>query len=337
MKPSFTLIFGGLFFAFILHSIWNLLLIFQAPVCQKGDVCYTSYLNLGPDLDLLVFTTDKRRNNEQQILAVSNFNYEESFERYVCIIQVQCHMSLLLFKYNLNIVCFRELMIDLPESVRNNGTMLIHTIVLPSRNNNKELTISKAVRVADAYHLKDTLTQYMVPKSSTFNLLKEETKKQYVKPVIHLRTKYSVMICTDNLNIPHNNIPNEIINLLRINSKGQFLPMVIQDFFQTRLRDLEEVNQGTTNVKILYTYNPATIGKFKFLMQMQMTFQHFLSLGFTEKDVDEVKGVFADTNVYLLCATVFIGSIHVRATQPSSRIHEFYMIILSVVIGLLVF
>lgn len=35
------------------------------------------------------------------------------------------------------------------------------------------------------------------------------------------------------------------------------------------------------------------------------------NLGFSPKDVDEVKEIFAEANIYLLIGTLLIGSIHV--------------------------
>lgn len=210
-----------------------------------------------------------------------------------------------------NIIYYREIAIDISKRVRNNGSLFLHIVVIPSKNFEKPLSLNEAKQVADSTYIKGKLTQYAVPKSSTFNLLKDESKVQAVKPATHLTTKFAVMMCNEELNIPDSDIPVEIIKLLRINHKRQFLPIVIQDFLQTRLRDLEEITPETKNTKFLLSYSPTSIGKLKFLIQMEMTFSNFLALGFTMKDVDEVKGVFADTNVYLLCATVFIGSIHV--------------------------
>lgn len=34
--------------------------------------------------------------------------------------------------------------------------------------------------------------------------------------------------------------------------------------------------------------------------------------GFTKKDVDEVKGIFSESNLYLLCGTMLIASVHVN-------------------------
>jgi hypothetical protein len=39
--------------------------------------------------------------------------------------------------------------------------------------------------------------------------------------------------------------------------------------------------------------------------------QSFKQLDFNDKDIDEVKGIFADTNLYLLAGTVFISAMHV--------------------------
>lgn len=189
--------------------------------------------------------------------------------------------------------------------------MLIHTVIIPSKANAKTLSLYQAKHVLDSTYLQGTLTQYVIPKSATFNLLQESAKQTDIKPVTHVKTKYAIMMCNEEVNIPHSNPPVELIGHLRINNKRQFLPIIIEDFLQTRLRDLEEISPDIKETQFMFIYNPSSIGKFKFMTQMEVTFNNFLTLGFTEKDVDEVKGVFADTNLYLLCATVFIGSVHV--------------------------
>lgn len=173
------------------------------------------------------------------------------------------------------------------------------------------MSLNEVRRIPDASVVKGLLTQHAIPKSYTFNLLKDESKKQSIKPVTHLKSKYFIIMCTEELNVPDTNVPMEIMRLLRINSKRQIMPMIIQDFLQSRLRDLQEITPSMTSTNFTFGYNPYSVGKLKFLIQMESTFTHFLQFGFTEKDVDEVKGVFADTNLYLLCATVFIGSVHV--------------------------
>lgn len=206
---------------------------------------------------------------------------------------------------------FRELTIDIPKTIRNNSTLYIHTVVLPSSRFEKSL--KSAIRTQDAVHVKGELTEYAHPKSQAYNLLSESNNKNKTKTlrVNHLKTKYIITMCIGDLDIPHQNIPVEIVKFLRVNDKGEFLPILYEHVLQNKLRDLEEINEAMETANITYSYNPISIGMFKFYIHMGLTFENFRNLGFTDKDIDEIKEVFADTSLHLLCATMFVASLHV--------------------------
>lgn len=160
--------------------------------------------------------------------------------------------------------------------------------------------------------MKSRLTKFAVPVSAAYNLLKDSNKRQSLKPVTHLRSRYVINMCVDELEMPHSYIPAEIVRYIRLNNKKQLLPIVQQDVLQMRLRDLVEITPDTFQKQFTFIYTPNKFGKMRFMAQIEATLYRFFDLGFTEKDIDEVKGVFADTNFYLLSATVFIGSVHVK-------------------------
>ncbi|KAB0792105.1 hypothetical protein PPYR_14066 [Photinus pyralis] len=285
MRPSFTLLFIVIFMLFICHSLWNLIDIFRAPPCNKGDTCFASYLNSEPPLELLIYTSETvTPSNAILIYNSYNFDYFKQLDE--------------------------ELSIDIPPKTRNNGSLYIHVIIMPRRKVDKALRLQEAAHARDAIYLKKKLTHYAVPKSSTFNLLKDEEKQQTIKPVAHLKGRFAITMCVDQLNMGSLNVPVELLRHIQINSDKQFLPIVQQDFMQTRLKDLIEITGDSREMAFTFTYAPSSIGKIRFLLQIEATLTQFLSLGFTEKDLDEIKGVFADTNLYLLCATFFIGSVH---------------------------
>lgn len=200
---------------------------------------------------------------------------------------------------------------ELTKNVRKNGTLLIHSVIIAKRKTSEELSLREAIRDPVASVIKGYLTQYAVPKSYAFNLLKEQGKEQSVKPVTHIKSRYGVLMCTEQLHIPHAGIPLEVVRHLRVNNNYEFLPIVLEDIMQTRLKDLIEITDDSKSVTFTYVYSPVAFGKLRFLLQIEATLKQFLTLGFTEKDLDEIRGVFADTNLYLLCATMAIGSVHV--------------------------
>lgn len=82
-RPSFTLIFSGLFIAYVLHSIWSLANLFITPKCTK-EPCLQSYLNSNPTLKILLYTSEYPRPSSKkatQILYLEKFDYDVSFER----------------------------------------------------------------------------------------------------------------------------------------------------------------------------------------------------------------------------------------------------------------
>lgn len=87
------------------------------------------------------------------------------------------------------------------------------------------------------------------------------------------------------------------------------------DFLRSRLRDLVEVSKDIKKTNFTVSYIPVSIGRLRLLLHVESSLLSMKKLGFTDKDIDEVKGIFADTNIYLLCGTVLIGSLHVCIYQ----------------------
>ncbi|KAG5887915.1 hypothetical protein JTB14_003012 [Gonioctena quinquepunctata] len=285
MRPVFNYILLGLFFAFILKSVYSLYSIFQTPDCNNAAVCYKSILNTKPKLDLYVFVSDNSKSgNFDEVLYLDNFDYNSQIKR--------------------------EVSLELSKSARNNGSLFIHTIIVPSNSIIEEASIHNLVKIPESTYVKSRLTKYAVPISASFNLLKDESKTASMKPVSHLRSNYPVIMCTEYLDIPHDDIPMELVRQLRVTRNRQVLPLCQADVLNMRLKDLVEITPETKRLNLTYVFSPVSFGKMRFLLQIETTLREFMALGFTEKDLDEVKGVFADSNLYLLCATMFIGSIH---------------------------
>lgn len=91
----------------------------------------------------------------------------------------------------------------------------------------------------------------------------------------------------------------------------KFLPIIQHNVLKSRMSHLLLLNNSMTKVNVTVNVSPASYGIFRLALHVSLAFEHLHSLGFSEKDVDDVKGIFADTNLYLLSATVLIASFHV--------------------------
>ena len=92
--------------------------------------------------------------------------------------------------------------------------------------------------------------------------------------------------------------------------KKTYLPMIFIDELSMRLRDLVKINKTDEKVTFNVEYSPISFGKLRLFNQFQASLGGLHGMGFTEKDTDEVKGIFADTNLFLLLVTFGVSAIH---------------------------
>ncbi|XP_069672324.1 lipid scramblase CLPTM1L [Periplaneta americana] len=300
--PSLSLILSGLFIAYIGHSVWTLAQLFVPPKCHVGEKCLTSYLHNKPNLQLVLFTSVKSAPTTQK--DVSFVDAREDFDY--------------------NVPSEKKLTISIPPSTRQNGSLYLHLFTFPrpkQQSDTKQWDYWRLKQESMAVYTRIRLTQYHIPEASTFKLLEgsSETKpnsngvreqKQTEQRVTHLKSRVTFNILTDDITLPSKDLPPEIARLLAVTSKMEFLPVVVYDFLNNRLRDLIHITNNHSSIDIMFLYSPISIGKLRLMLHVETALRSILSLGFTEKDVDEMKGIFADTNLYLLCITVSVAALH---------------------------
>ncbi|XP_055607225.1 lipid scramblase CLPTM1L isoform X2 [Uranotaenia lowii] len=288
--PSISVILCTIFMCYISHSVYTLVKLFTTPVCSQKP-CFHSYLANNPKLQLLFFmsTTSNPIGSEvKKIETIRSFEYNNEFTR--------------IFD------------VDIPAKTRRNGSLFMH-VVLAANNDNLEWNSIK--RDGPTVIQKLLLTEYELPRASTFRLLGESDNEAdsvdnrfSSKPVTHIRTKLYLNILTELFEMSAADVPPELARFVRINYKDQFLPIIHVDFLKTRQQDLVQVTSKMSNISIEFNYAPIGVGKLKLLAHVELALQALQKMGFTKKDLNEVKGIFSDTNLYLLCGTVFVGSIH---------------------------
>jgi len=162
------------------------------------------------------------------------------------------------------------------------------------------------------------LTQYSIPQAETFNLLGDEAKpvsggtpQDRSRPVAHLRSKIAISVMSDRITMTPKQIPGDIGHVMQLTkNRKQYLPILFVDELTMRLKDLRIINSTDTSSEIEILYKPISFGKLRLFLQFSGALGSMHGMGFTDKDTDEFKGIFADTNLVLLLITFGVSAIH---------------------------
>ncbi|KAM6899943.1 lipid scramblase CLPTM1L [Xenentodon cancila] len=312
LKTSFTTLIVGVFVVYVLHTCWVMYGIVYTKPCDnpKGHNCITPFLAGSPKLQLSVYTALQSNANGGHTLIhkEEDFDVNSKFERIVNV--------------------------SLPKKTCNNGTLYALIFV-----NQAGLSPWQDPRQV---HLVAQLTTYMVPKPPEISLISgedqteghtQETQKKKRhdgnpttgtgakdgatsssdRPVSHWRSRLTLNIVSDHFLFDREYLPSDVHRYLRVFQNGKkmvYLPLLFVDELSNRVKDLQEINSTSMELPLTISYDPISLGRLRFWIHMQDAVYSLQQFGFTEKDADEIKGIFVDTNLYFLALTFFVAAFH---------------------------
>ncbi|ETN63976.1 hypothetical protein AND_004296 [Anopheles darlingi] len=287
---SLTSLCGIAFLCYVLHSTYTLYVLFRAPQCT-GTPCYRSQLTKGKFLQLSLFTSPLANPpNGGKVAKLGTLNPFDPF-----------------------LELDRSFTFPLPKETRSNGTLYLFAVLTKgAKSHDWDEVRSQSTSVIKKF----ALTHYMVPKTATINLLndkggsKKPNRFTNQKRIAHIRQNVFLNIITEQFSVSPRDVPAELARDIRITPDNLVMPIIRSDFAKEKLSDLVEIDPAAKEATITIHYAPCSAGKIKMLAQIERAMSDLMALGFSEKDIDEVKSIFSDTNVYLLCGTIVISSVH---------------------------
>uniref|UniRef100_A0A672HND6 Lipid scramblase CLPTM1L n=1 Tax=Salarias fasciatus TaxID=181472 RepID=A0A672HND6_SALFA len=305
LKTSFTSLIVGVFVVYVLHTCWVMYGIVYTKPCDspKGLNCITPFLAGNPKLQLSIFTALRSNADGGHTLIhkEEDFDVSSKFERTVNV--------------------------SLPKKTRNNGTLyaliFVHQAGLSPWQDPRQV------------HLVAQLTTYMIPKPPEISLISGEDQAQKEAaqkkkqpghpaagrpatsasdhPVSHWRSRLTLNIVSDHFVFDRESLPSDVHRYLRVFQNGKkmvYLPLLFVDELSNRVKDLVEINSTSTELPLTISYDSISLGRLRFWIHMQDAVYSLQQFGFTEKDADEIKGIFVDTNLYFLALTFFVAAFH---------------------------
>ncbi|XP_048259970.1 cleft lip and palate transmembrane protein 1-like protein [Haliotis rufescens] len=290
MGFSLTWIIAIAFLAYIGHSLWVLYTLFHPTPCVETvrGACIHPYMKRNPTLELKVFTSMKehrvRESDLDLVWRCDNFSMEEKVETTVNV--------------------------SIPSKTRKNGTLFLHAFVYPVGHN--------SLFGSYATHHTTKITAYALPQAQFINLLgdrKQESGDDVGKTVpdktlTHWKQKVTINVMADLIPFDRRAIPGEVYKYLKTSPEGDYLPIVFIDELGFRTKDLLPINETSTEMPLTITYSSISVGKLRMWTNVLESFKMLNNLGFTDKDTDEIKGIFADTNLNFLLLTFTIAAFH---------------------------
>uniref|UniRef100_A0A8C4EMN3 Lipid scramblase CLPTM1L n=1 Tax=Dicentrarchus labrax TaxID=13489 RepID=A0A8C4EMN3_DICLA len=294
LKTSFTTLIVGVFVVYVLHTCWVMYGIVYTKPCDhpKGDNCITPFLAGNPKLQLSIYTAlrPNAEGGHTLIHKEDEFDVDSKFERIVNV--------------------------SLPKKTRNNGTLyaliFVHQAGVTPWQDPRQV------------HLVAQLTTYMVPKPPEISLIsgEDQTKvlscskapaESEIHPASHWRSRLTLNIVSDHFMFDREYLPSDVHRYLRVFQNGKkmvYLPLLFVDELSNRVKDLVEINSTSIELPLTISYDSISLGRLRFWIHMQDAVFSLQQFGFTEKDADEIKGIFVDTNLYFLALTFFVAAFH---------------------------
>uniref|UniRef100_A0A4W4FT43 Lipid scramblase CLPTM1L n=1 Tax=Electrophorus electricus TaxID=8005 RepID=A0A4W4FT43_ELEEL len=285
----------GVFIVYVLHTCWVMYGIVYTKPCEKpkGDSCITPYLAGKPRLQLSIYTSIRpnAEGGHSLIHKEEEFDVHTRFERLINV--------------------------SLPKKTRRNGTLyamvFVHQAgVMPWQDPRQ-------------VHLVTQLTTYMLPKPPEVSLIQGQDEHlqqerqstggdgEQVRPVSHWRSRLTLNIVAEDFLFDRDALPSDVHRYMRVFNSGKkmfYLPLLFIDELSNRVKDLMEINSSTAELPLTISYDTIALGKLRFWIHMQDAVYSLQQFGFTEKDADEIKGIFVDTNLYFLALTFFVAAFH---------------------------
>ena len=122
----------------------------------------------------------------------------------------------------------------------------------------------------------------------------------------HWRPKLIAHILDPELKFDGKDYPKEFGRLMNHKTMTYNPVLYVDQLSITRRHDVPL----KSSVNLTISFSPISIGKLRIWMQFEEAVRSLKDLGFGEDDVDEIKGIFADTNMYFLTLTFFVAIFH---------------------------
>lgn len=287
MSKITTIVFilFGLYVANSVYVIYNL---FHVPACHGNSrKCLRPHGVVDNKLEVSIYTS---------------LYQDQAIER-------NCHLLWKSDNFSISNSFSIALNASLPRQTRKNGSLYAHLFVYP--------TGISPFNSQYASHSVSPLTVYSPPQDESINLLSSNEKVPKKArlttsdiPVTHWKPTLSFHVLSEKVDFQRQSIPGEVFPFISLAPNSEYLPVLYIDQLGVVYRYLKPVDENSAQMELKVKYSPISLGKLRIWASVYESFKTMKRLGFSDKDLDEMRGIFTDTNLFLLAVTFGITVLH---------------------------
>ncbi|XP_076844545.1 lipid scramblase CLPTM1L-like isoform X2 [Brachyhypopomus gauderio] len=288
-KMSYTKVIFGVLVIYVLHTCWAIYGFVHTKPCDsaRGDQCVASYLTTKPRLQLSFYSTmdPNDEGGHKLLFKVDKFEIHTKFERKVSV--------------------------SLAELTHKNGS--VHAVVYVHKSGVSPWKDSKHVRLVTR------LTSQMTPPPPAGTRAATEAAhkgREAQKLVSYWKSHISLNMMTEDFTFNNAAVPSDLHRYMKIVEDGKkdkkkiYLPLLLIDEMQSRIKDFTEINITTKAVPLTMSYDTITLRKFRIWIHIQAVIYSLKHFGFSEKNIDEIKAMFVESGVHVLVLSVLVPAFH---------------------------
>ncbi|VDO07411.1 unnamed protein product [Rodentolepis nana] len=206
--------------------------------------------------------------------------------------------------FNMDIGLKFETQFKVPPSVFRNGTATLDFVI-------------KSHKKSKIYSNKVAIATHRQPVPKAFNLIAtndNETVRYPLQPTTHWLSHLQVFVLKDAISFPVNGIPPELLPIFHAFKEKSdliYFPLVYANpQLQPTFYWKELPEEPSEKLNFTLEVVPLSIGKFRLRCILAQAAEQLKSMGVKDKDIEDIQGLFTETNLYLLVTTIVVSAFH---------------------------
>ncbi|XP_072572838.1 lipid scramblase CLPTM1L-like isoform X2 [Paramormyrops kingsleyae] len=279
---SLRSLLAGLFAVYVVHASWFMYSFIYTKPCEisKSNLCIPSYLAEKPRLQLSIYTSlhPDAGGEQKLLLKVDDFDIRSKFER--------------------------QVNVSLPGKGFMDGTLyalvFLHRAGVPISQDPMEV------------HHVVQLTNHMLVKPASQETL-QAGESDAAQSVSLWRPRLVLRVMSEDIPLDTAAPPTDLRRYLKTHQNGKkmlYLPLLFVNELANRVQDMMEIKSITPEVPLSISYEDISLWRLRLWIRIQDAVNSLRKLGFSERDLDEIKSIFVDPNLSYLALAGLVASVH---------------------------